>query len=89
MRNRWENSSRDGNTKPPYLLLRGQEATVRTGHGTTDWLQIGKALYQGSILDMSLSKLWEMVKDREAWHAAVHGGHKKLDRTERLKNNSN
>ena len=24
-------------------------------------------------LDMSLSKLWEMVKDRETWHAAVHG----------------
>ena len=24
-------------------------------------------------LDMNLSKLWEMVKDREAWHAAVHG----------------
>ena len=24
-------------------------------------------------IDMSLSKLWKMVKDREAWHAAVHG----------------
>ena len=35
-----ENSSRDGNTRPPV----GQEATVRTGHGTTDWFQIGKGV---------------------------------------------
>ena len=27
-------------------------------------------------MDMSLSKLWEMVKDREAWHATVHGAAK-------------
>ena len=47
-------------------LYAGQEATVRTRHGTTNWFQIGKAVGQGWILDVSLSKLWEMVKDREA-----------------------
>ena len=31
-------------------LYTGQEATVRTGHGTTDWFQIGKGLCQGCIL---------------------------------------
>ena len=33
-------------------------------------------------VDMNLSKLQEIVKDREAWRAAVHGGHKDLDVTE-------
>ena len=31
-------------------LYSGQEATVRTGHGTTDWFQIGKVIHQGCIL---------------------------------------
>ena len=31
-------------------LYAGQEATVRTGHGTTDWIQIGKGVRQGCIL---------------------------------------
>ena len=49
-----ENSKRDGSTKPRVCLLRnvyaGQEATVRTGRGTTDWFQVGKGVHQGCIL---------------------------------------
>ena len=53
-----ENSERHGNTRPPECLLRnlyaGQEATVRTGHGTTDWFQIGKGVCQGCLLSPCL-----------------------------------
>ena len=35
-------------------LYAGQEATVRTGHGTTDWFQIRKEVYQGCILSLCL-----------------------------------
>ena len=38
-------------------LYAGQEATVRTGHGTTDWLQIGKGVHQGCILPPCLFNL--------------------------------
>ena len=35
-------------------LYAGQEATVKTGHGTTDWFQIGKGLHQGCVLSPCL-----------------------------------
>ena len=35
-------------------------------------------------MEIGLSELWELVMDREAWRAVVHGGHKELDSTERL-----
>ena len=57
-----KNSVRDGNTRPPDLPLRnlyaGQEATARTGHGTTDWFPIGKGVCQGCILSPCLFNLY-------------------------------
>ena len=40
-------------------LYAGQEATVRTGHGTTDWFQIGKRMCQGCILSHCLFNFYE------------------------------
>ena len=57
---------------PDYLtyLLRnlyaGQEATVRTGHGTTDWFQIGKGVHQGCILSPCLFNLYAEYTMRSA-----------------------
>ena len=47
-----ENSLRDGNNRPPDLrnLYAGQEARVRTGHGTKDWFQTWKRVHEGCIL---------------------------------------
>ena len=57
-----ENSERDGHTRPPDLLFEnlyaGQEATVRTGHGTTDWFQIGKGVRQACILSSCLFNVY-------------------------------
>ena len=41
-----------------YNLYAGQVATVRTRHGTTDWFQIGKGIYQGCILSPCLFNLY-------------------------------
>ena len=40
------------------ILYAGQEATVRTGHGTTDWFQVGKGVHQGCILSPCLFNLY-------------------------------
>ena len=60
--NKLENSSRDENTRPPDLppekSVKVQEETVRTGHGTTDWFQIGKRVHQDCILSPCLFNLY-------------------------------
>ena len=47
-------------------LYAGQEETVRTGHGTTDWFQIGKGICQGCILSPCLFNLYEEYIMRNA-----------------------
>ena len=47
-------------------LYAGQEATVRTGHGTTDWFQIGKGVRQGCILSPCLFNLYSEYLIRNA-----------------------
>ena len=47
-------------------LYAGQEATVRTGHGTTDWFQIGKGVRQGYLLSPCLFNLYAEYTTRNA-----------------------
>ena len=65
-----ENSERHGNTRPPDLplekLYAGLEATVRSGHGTTDWFQIRKGARQSCILSPCLFNLYEEYIMRNA-----------------------
>ena len=66
----WKNLKEMGIPDHLTCLLRnlypGQEATVKTGHGTTDWFQIGRWIHQGCILSPCLfnfmqSTSWEML----------------------------
>ena len=61
-------------TCPLRNLYAGQEATVRTGHGTTDWFQIGKGVHQGCILSPCLFHLYAEYIMRNAGLVEAQAG---------------
>ena len=61
-------------------LYAGQEATVRTGHGTTDWFQIGKGVRQGCILSPCLFNLYAEYIRRNAGLNKAQAGIKIAER---------
>ena len=61
-------------------LYAGQEATVRTGHGPTDWFQIGKGVHQGYILSYCLFNLYAEYIMRNAGLEEAQAGHKIAER---------
>ena len=65
-----ENSEKDGDTRPPNLPLEKpvcrSGSNIRTGHGTTDWFQIGKGVSQGCILSPCLLNLYAQYIMRNA-----------------------
>ena len=61
-------------------LYAGQEATVRTGHGTTDWFQIGKGVHQGCILSPCLFNFYAEYITRNAGLEEAQAGIKIIRR---------
>ena len=61
-------------------LYAGQEATVRTGNGTTDWFQIRKGVHQGCILSPCLFNLYAEYITRNAGLEEAQAGIKKTRR---------
>ena len=78
-----ENSSRVWNTRPLDLLRNqyaGQEAIVRTGHGTTDWFQIRKGVRQACILSCCLFSLYAEYIMRNSGQDEAQAGIKIAER---------
>ena len=79
-----ENSEGDGNIRPADLLLEKSvcrsEATVRTGHGTTDWFQIRKGVPQGCILSPCLFNFYAEYIMRNAGLEEAQAGIKTAGR---------
>ena len=78
-----ENSERDGNTRPPDLPLEKpicRSGSNRTGHGTTDWFQIGKGVRQGCILSPCLFKVYAEYIMRNAGLEEAQAGIKTAGR---------
>ena len=73
-------------------LYADQEATVRTGHGTTDWFQVGKGVCQGCIGEGNGTPLQYFCLENPmgggAWYVAVHGVAKSQTRLKRLSSSS-
>ena len=65
---------KDAAVKVLRNLCAGQEETVRTGHGTTDWFQIGKGVSQGCILSSCLFNLYAECIMRNAALEEEHAG---------------
>ena len=61
-------------------LYAGQEATVKTGHGTTDWFQIGKGVHQGCILSPCLFNFYAEYIMRNAGLEETQAGIKIAER---------
>ena len=80
----WKILKEMGISDHPTCLLRnlyaGQEAIVRTGHGTTDWFQIGKGVCQGCILSPCLFNLYAEYLMRNAGLEEAQTGIKIADR---------
>ena len=78
-----ENSERDGNTRPPDLPPEKpvcRSGSTRTGHGTTNWFQIGKGVHQGCILSLCLFNFYAEYIMRNAGLEETQAGIKTAGR---------